>query len=562
MGFFSKKETVEKRDMTIENSGLAADIMYSKLYGSSVDCDTAMQIPSVARCVNMIASAVAMLPVKMYRREGTSVKEITDDPRITMLNSVTGDTISADEMRFSMVRDYLLTGSAFAYIGRSYDTPDKLYYVSEKYVAVQKNLTDIIHKRFQYSILGRIYYPYQMLKVLKNTDGFGKGRGIVQENPLIIDTAYQMMKFQKNQLVKGGNKKGFLKSEKTLAKPAVDEVKAAWAKLYSNENTENIVFLNNGIDFKEVSNSSVEMQINQNMQTANAEIMKLFGTADGILSDATVKNAVMPVIDAFEAAYDNDLLLENERGSVYFAFDTRELTRGDIQQRYSAYAVALQNNFMQLDEVREREDLPPLGVNFIKLGLNDVLLDPKTNQIYTPNTNAMVNIGTGEGANVSQPVDKSGNDDIIEDRARHFKQNPKTGLMEGSYKETDDFTLSPEERRSFLSDKIESNELPLKLREQKQNTHRKGTPQYVEGNSYVTIDNSEIQEIINKRHNTGKVFILNQGKHIREVISCDKTIGVNVDLEKGIEEDTSNATIHYSKKGTHMVPAHGKEKGK
>ena len=419
MGFFSKKETVEKRDMTIENSGLsglAADIMYAKLYGNSVDCDTAMQIPSVARCVNMIASAVAMLPVKMYRREGTSVKEITDDPRITMLNSVTGDTISADEMRFSMVRDYLLTGSAFAYIGRSYDTPDKLYYVSEKYVAVQKNLTDIIHKRFQYSILGRIYYPYQMLKVLKNTDGFGKGRGIVQENPLIIDTAYQMMKFQKNQLVKGGNKKGFLKSEKTLAKPAVDEVKAAWAKLYSNENTENIVFLNNGIDFKEVSNSSVEMQINQNMQTANAEIMKLFGTADGILSDATVKNAVMPVIDAFEAAYDNDLLLENERGSVYFAFDTRELTRGDIQQRYSAYAVALQNNFMQLDEVREREDLPPLGVNFIKLGLNDVLLDPKTNQIYTPNTNAMVNIGTGEGANVSQPVDKSGNDDIIDVR--------------------------------------------------------------------------------------------------------------------------------------------------
>ena len=174
----------------------------------------------------------------------------------------------------------------------------------------------------------------------------------------------------------------------------------------------------------------MEMQINQNMQTANAEIMKLFGTADGILSDATVKNAVMPVIDAFEAAYDNDLLLENERGSVYFAFDTRELTRGDIQQRYSAYAVALQNNFMQLDEVREREDLPPLGVNFIKLGLNDVLLDPKTNQIYTPNTNAMVNIGTGEGANVSQPVDKSGNDDIIDVRGKYI-QLPN-GKMNGS----------------------------------------------------------------------------------------------------------------------------------
>lgn len=437
MGLFSKKETTEKRDMTIENSGLAADIMYAKLYGNSVDTDLAMQIPSVSRCVNMIASAVAMLPVKMYRKNGSKVEEITDDPRIVMLNSVTGDTISADEMRFSMVKDYLLRGSAFAYIGREYGSPNKLFYVPEKYVAVQKNVNDVIYKHFTYSVQGKTYYPYQMLKVLRSTDGFGKGRGLVQENPLILDTAYNMLKFQKNQLMKGGNKKGFLKAEKTLAKPSIEEVKAAWARLYSNENTESMVFLNNGVDFKEISSTAVEMQINQNMQTANAEIMKLFGTTDGILSDDTVKNAVMPVIDAFEAAYDNDLLLEEERGTVYFAFDTRELTRGDIQKRYNAYAVALQQNFMQLDEVRELEDLPPLGFNYIKLGLNDVLLDTKSGKVYTPNTNAMVDLGTGEGANVSKPVDKSGNDDIIEDRARHFKQNPKTGLMEGSYKENE-----------------------------------------------------------------------------------------------------------------------------
>ena len=212
-----------------------------------------------------------------------------------------------------------------------------------------------------------------------------------------------MLKFQKNQLMKGGNKKGFLKAEKTLAKPSIEEVKAAWSRLYSNENTESMVFLNNGVDFKEISSTAVEMQINQNMQTANAEIMKLFGTTDGILSDDTVKNAVMPVIDAFEAAYDNDLLLEEERGTVYFAFDTRELTRGDIQKRYNAYAVALQHNFMQLDEVRELEDLPPLGFNYIKLGLNDVLLDTKSGKVYTPNTNAMVDLGTGEGANVIPP---------------------------------------------------------------------------------------------------------------------------------------------------------------
>lgn len=339
--------------------------------------------------------------------------------------------ISADEMRYSMVVDLLLKGSAFAYIGRdSRSVPAELRYVPEKYVEVRKNINDVIFMQYTYSVQGKTIYPYKLLKVLKNTDGFGKGKGIVQTNPLILDTAYQMLRFQKNQLLKGGNKKGFLKAEKTLAQPAMDSIKKAWNKLYSNENSESMVFLNSGIDFKEISSTSVEMQINQNMQTASNEIMKLFGTVDGILSDATVKNAVMPVIDLFEAAYDNDLLLESEKENTYFAFDTRELTRGDIQQRYNAYAVALQQNFMQLDEVRKLEDLPPLGVNYIKLGLNDVLLDPKTGKIYTPNTNAMVDMGSGEGANVQKSVDFSENDDIIENRGRFIQQDD--GKLNGS----------------------------------------------------------------------------------------------------------------------------------
>lgn len=42
---------------------------------------------------------------------------------------------------------------------------------------------------------------------------------------------------------------------------------------------------------------------------------------------------------------------------------------------------------MQPDEVRFAEDMEPLGFNWIKLGLQDVLYDPVRNIIYTPNTN-------------------------------------------------------------------------------------------------------------------------------------------------------------------------------
>lgn len=125
-----------------------------------------------------------------------------------------------------------------------------------------------------------------------------------------------------------------------------------------------------------------------------------------------------------------------------------------------------------------------------------------------------------------------------------------------------DFELTKEERRSILNDKITNGEILLRIREQKQNTHRKGTPQYVEGNSYVTVDNTELQNLVDTKHSTGKIFIINNGNHIREVVKSDKPIGVNVDLEKNTEEITSTATIHYSKKGTHVVPAHEREKSK
>ena len=71
-----------------------------------------------------------------------------------------------------------------------------------------------------------------------------------------------------------------------------------------------------------------------------------------------------------------------------------------LQSYYQAYQIGLANNFLQADEVRYKEDLKPLGFNFIRLGLQDVLLDPKTNTIYTPNTNQT----TMFGQNVNQQV--------------------------------------------------------------------------------------------------------------------------------------------------------------
>ena len=57
----------------------------------------------------------------------------------------------------------------------------------------------------------------------------------------------------------------------------------------------------------------------------------------------------------------------------FFAFDTTELTKGDIEKRFKAYEIGVKNGILQIDEARYKENLPPLGLKFLKLGLQDVL---------------------------------------------------------------------------------------------------------------------------------------------------------------------------------------------
>ena len=73
--------------------------------------------------------------------------------------------------------------------------------------------------------------------------------------------------------------------------------------------------------------------------------------------------AAIPLMTTIQCALNKDLLLESEKGQLYFAFDTKELLRGDLQSRFAAYKTALDANFMQIDEVRYAEDMEPLGLD-------------------------------------------------------------------------------------------------------------------------------------------------------------------------------------------------------
>ena len=397
-----RKQQIEERQ-TFEVRQTLEDILLAAGIGAnSVTYDQAMTIPAFSASIHLISNTIASLPLKLYRQDGDKIEEVHDDSRVPLLNRETGDTLDGFQFKKSMVTDFLVYGAGYAYINKSRNKVKSIHYVPNLMVAVTSS-PDPIMKRNDILVHGRSYRDYEFIKLLRNTENGGTGFGVIAESNKMLSVAYNTLAFEEMLVKTGGNKKGFLKAQSRLSKEAMTELKLAWASLHQN-NSAHIIVLNNGLEFQESNNSSVEMQINQNKISNNNDIYNMFGIPVELMQgkatggneemySSFVKLAILPLLEAFETAVNATLLLTSERDKLMFKFDTTSILMADIEKRYKAYDIAIKNGILQIDEIRKIEKYEPMGLDFIKLGLADVLYNPKTKEIYTPNTNAVATMG-------------------------------------------------------------------------------------------------------------------------------------------------------------------------
>jgi HK97 family phage portal protein len=403
----------ETRENVIDQNAMSADLLRAILNSDAADEPTAMAIPAVAGCVEFITNCIAMMPIKLFEQKDGMAEEIHDDERVALLNDDTHDLLSPYEFKKAIMRDCLLHGAGYAY-NNVYGAKRErsINYVKHCEVSVTENV-DPIFKDAKISVSGKDYDFYEFLRVTRNTKNGVTGIGVLQENALQIAVAYNTLKYENSMVKKGGRKRGILKSATKLSDDAFAALKSAWRTNYS-DTEDNCIVLNSDIDFKEMSSTSVEMQMNENKLTNAAGICSIFNLPESVLSKsvtpdeytAAVTTAVMPYAIMLQDALNRDLLREDEKSSMYFELDASELLKGDTEKRFRAYKTALDANFMQLDEVRYKENLAPTGFNYIKLGLQDVLLNPETKEIYTPNTNKTQNM---ENLKVGDVINEGGN---------------------------------------------------------------------------------------------------------------------------------------------------------
>ena len=380
-------------------------LLRAMLKGEKIDKEKALSLPAVSSAVDRICNTVAMIPIKLYKEtfDKTTgkrrVEEVKTDVRTKLLNIEPGDTLDAFQMRKAWVQDYLLDKGGYLYIEKTKNKFKSLRYVDAENLTVNTNF-DPIFKDAIYMVNGKTYETFNFLTILRSTKNGASGRSVISEVSTAIENAYQTLLYELGLVKTGGAKKGFITSQRRLGEKEIALLKQAWANLYSNK-SDNAIVLNEGMDFKEGSSTTVELQLNERKKTLQEEIDNIFHNKAN--SDEFMKESIMPILSAIKTALNKDFLLENEKGSFYFEFDTREITRGNIKERYEAYKVASETGWISKNEIRYLEDYDSVdGLDVITLNLANVVFDTNTGKYYTPNTNAIVDMQGQNGGDSNE----------------------------------------------------------------------------------------------------------------------------------------------------------------
>lgn len=396
--FFKK----EKREFSSINSNQddLTKILEGSTESSTITREMAMQIPSLKAGIGFIADLVSSLEIKLHKVTDGKVETISDDYRLKLLNDETGDMLNSYQMKQSLVRDFIVAGNGYVYLNKDRNRIISIHYVEPSRVSVTPSV-DPIFKDGKLIVNGVLYDNYDFIIFAKNTINGLNGKGLLDENSDILELAYNTLAFANSNIKAGGIKRGVVKSSKKLEKDAINYLKSSWAELYDTNNSKNkVIILNDSLDFKELSQTSIELQILENRKINDADILNLIkmplsilnGTATEQQYNNFIKSTIVPILAQLESAFNTALLLETEKEQGYFfAFSVKDLLKGNTLERFNTYKAAIDSGVMTINECRYQENLDPIpNMDILKMSLGNIIYNIETGETYVPNTGQVI----------------------------------------------------------------------------------------------------------------------------------------------------------------------------
>jgi HK97 family phage portal protein len=368
----TKKDVTAQLAPAVMSQGYGAGVYsYGGLYATGngapfMDRFTALQVPAVARCRNLIAGVVSSIDLELYKKS-TGVKMESplwlDQPDMRQPRSVT-IAYTVDSLLFYGVAYWRVT-SLYADDGR----PSGFEWVANTRVTVTTNETG---DEVQYYSVNGVRAPMSGIGSLVTFQSLLPG--VLESGARTIQAAIDIEKASSIAAATPMATSVIKNNGADLPEAQVSGILAAWKAARNSRST---AFLTSTLDIQNIGFSPKDMMYNEASQYLATQIARLMNVPAFMIS-ADMNNSMtyQNVLDSrkeyvayslqpFISAIENRLSMDDitAHGNVVrFAIDETFL-RADTAARLDAIEKMLNLGLIDLEQAQSMEQLSPSGLN-------------------------------------------------------------------------------------------------------------------------------------------------------------------------------------------------------
>lgn len=346
--------------------------------GVSISESTVEGLPTVFSCVRVIASAVAQLPLKLFRRESDGSKhEASDHPLFEVLHDLANPEMTAYELRSLMTSQLLLWGNAYADIVRNpRGEVTALWPLCPWKMRIVRD--DRRRLRFHYPGRDAIVYDPNLPQILRlsihSEDGV-VGRSVVRVLRESLGLTLALERFGATFFGNGSTFGGVLSSDADLDDEQLKDARGVIEQLHQGpDRAHRFLVLKNGYKYTPLGLPPEDAQFLESRKFQRSELCGVFGVPPNFIGDlerATFSNiesesirwlrdGLEPHLVNWESAIRRDCLGPRAFSRYYGRFVRNAMLRGDLLSRSRALATMRQNGVINADEWRQLEEMDPI----------------------------------------------------------------------------------------------------------------------------------------------------------------------------------------------------------
>lgn len=341
--------------------------------------------PWVAACVNLLAKQIARLPLKTFEMVGDDRERARDHP-LSVLLAAPGQRRSATDLKFLIGLDLLVQGNSLWWKKRGRgvgSTPDQLWHIDWRCLSVY--ISDGVIEFFKYTgsdpSIPDYLAPSEVVHFAWETVGCPVGVSPLSQLGVTIRSEDAAQRYTESSF-RNGARLGVaaildktVNADKAVRDGVRDEITLAHGGI---DNSFKPIVLGGGVtDVKTLGNqTAVEAELIDQRKLNRDEIAAVYGAPQplvGILDHATYSNVAEMHRMLYVTVLGPPLALIADRigaqliadeptwvaDKVFCEFDLGEVLKGDTVERMRAYAIALVNGVLTLNDVRRMENLKP-----------------------------------------------------------------------------------------------------------------------------------------------------------------------------------------------------------